>query len=183
MAVDFETLRSVVRERFTDQVLDWTGFRGQACLHVRRERIVEILRFLRDEPSARFAMLSDVTALDFLKHPDADRLPERFAVVYQLLSLEHNERLRVRAYVPEEPCEIASAVEIWPAANWGEREVFDMFGIRFTGHPDLRRILMPDTYKGHPLRKDYPLKGRGERDNFPKYTEIPEEGVRGGHQA
>lgn len=182
MAVDFAALNATVRERFTDQVLDWTEFRGQACLHVRCERVVEILRFLRDDPSARFAMLSDVTALDFLKHPDADRLPGRFAVVYQLLSLEHNERLRVKAYVPEEPCEIGSAVEVWPAANWGEREVFDMYGIRFAGHPDLRRILTPDSYVGHPLRKDYPLKGRGERDHFPKYTEIPDEG-RGGRKA
>lgn len=183
MAVDFAALQKCVRERFTDQVLDWTEFRGQACLHVRRERIVEILRFLRDELSARFAMLSDVTAIDLLKHPEADRWPGRFAVVYQLLSLEYNAQLRVKAYVPEEPCEIATAVEVWPAANWGEREVFDMYGIRFAGHPDLRRILMPDTYEGHPLRKDYPLKGRGERDHFPKYTEIPEEGVRGGRKA
>lgn len=179
MAVDFVALQRNVRERFAEQVLDWTEFRGQACLHVRREKVIDILRFLRDDASTRFAMLTDVTALDFLKHPDADRLPERFAVIYQLTSLEHNARLRVKAYVPEEPCEIASVVELWPAANWGEREAFDMYGIRFAGHPDLRRILMPDDYQGHPLRKDYPLKGRGERDNFPKYTEIPEESTGG----
>jgi NADH-quinone oxidoreductase subunit C len=116
--------------------------------------------------------------MDFLKYPlellEREDVPERFAVVYQLTSLEHNARLRVKAYVPEEPCEIATATELWPAANWAEREVYDLYGIRFTGHPDLRRILMPENYQGHPLRKDYPLKGRGERDHFPKYTEIPE---------
>jgi NADH-quinone oxidoreductase subunit C len=137
------------------------------------------MRFLRDDASTRFAMLADVTALDLLKHPEAEKWPERFAVVYHLYSLEHNARLRVKAYVPEEPCETPSVVELWPAANWGEREAYDMYGIRFVGHPDLRRILMPDAYEGYPLRKDYPLKGRGERDNFPKYTEIPVEGKGG----
>jgi len=179
MAVDFAALQATVRERFAEQVLDWTEFRRQACLHLRRERVVDVMRFLRDDASTRFAMLSDVTAIDLLKHPEADKWPERFAVVYQLYSLEHNARLQVKAYVPEVPCETPSVTELWSAANWGEREVYDMYGIRFTGHPDLRRILMPDTYEGYPLRKDYPLKGRGERDNFPKYTEIPEEG-RGG---
>jgi len=77
--------------------------------------------------------------------------------------------------VPEDPAEIDSVAPLWQAGNWGEREAYDMFGVIFRNHPDLRRILMPDNFEGHPLRKDYPLKGRGERDNFPKYTEIPED--------
>ena len=97
---------------------------------------------------------------------------ERFAVVYQLNSIEHNARLRVQAYVPEDPCEIDTVSGIWDSANWGEREAFDMYGVVFKGHPDLKRILMPDNYEGHPLRKDYPLKGRGERDNFPKFANV-----------
>ncbi|MCZ7644302.1 MAG: NADH-quinone oxidoreductase subunit C [Planctomycetota bacterium] len=178
MSFDFEKLQRAVRERFDSEVLEWTVFREQHCLHLAPERIVDVLRFLRDEPAFNFAMLTDVTALDHLKLPASMEhwARERFAVVYHLNSLEHGARLRVKAYVPEEPCEIDSVSGVWASANWGEREVFDMYGIVFRGHPDLRRILTPDHFDGHPLRKDYPLKGRGERDNFPKYTEIPERG-------
>ena len=178
MALNFKALEETLRDRFPGAVLKWTVFRDQPCLHVKKDQTIEILRFLRDDPSTRFAMLTDLTALDFLKYPlellEREDVPERFAVVYQLTSLEHNARLRVKAYVPEEPCEIATVTGLWPAANWAEREVYDLYGVRFAGHPDLRRILMPENYQGHPLRKDYPLKGRGERDHFPKYTEIPE---------
>ncbi|MBE7462972.1 MAG: NADH-quinone oxidoreductase subunit C [Planctomycetes bacterium] len=176
MAIDFEKLQQAVRERFEPVVLDWTVFRDQPCLHLSRDRVVDVMRFLRDEAAFKFEMLTDVTALDHLKLPPEMEswARERFAVVYHLFSLSHNARLRVKAYVPEEPCEIESVTGLWLGANWAEREVYDMYGIVFLGHPDLRRILTPDHYEGHPLRKDYPLKGRGERDNFPKYTEIPE---------
>ena len=175
MAIQFQALEKTVRERFPAEVLDWTTFRGQHCLHLKRERVVSVLSYLRDDSSARFEMLTDVTCLDHLRLPEDQpaRAPERFAVVYHLTSLEHNARLRVKAYVPEEPCEIETVSALWPAANWGEREAYDMFGVVFLGHPDLRRILMPELYEGYPLRKDYPLKGRGERDNFPQYTEQP----------
>lgn len=176
MAIDFEKLQQAVRERFEPVVLDWTVFRDQPCLHLSRDRVADVMRFLRDEAAFKFEMLTDVTALDHLRLPPEMEswARERFAVVYHLYSLVHNARLRVKAYVPEEPCEIESLTGLWLAANWAEREVYDMYGIVFLGHPDLRRILTPDHYEGHPLRKDYPLKGRGERDNFPKYTEIPE---------
>ncbi len=176
MPIDMTALLKTVKERFGDDVLGQVEFRKQPVLRIRHTANVPILRFLRDDLAAKFEMLTDVTCVDSLRLPD-DMLaeyPERFAVVYQLTSLTHNERLRVKAYVPEEPCEIDSASGIWDAAEWGEREAFDMFGVVFRGHPGLKRILMPDNYEGHPLRKDYPLKGRGERDNFPKYTEIPE---------
>lgn len=176
MGIDFKALQETVKRRFGEQVLAWTEFRGQHGLHVKCDRIVEVLRFLRDDPSTKFVMLTDVTCVDGLKLPEEmeQDFPERFAVVYHLYSMELNDRLRVKAFVPEDPCEIDSAAGLWAAANWAEREVYDLFGIVFRGHPDLRRILMPASYEGHPLRKDYPLKGRGERDNFPKYTEIPE---------
>ncbi len=110
-------------------------------------------------------MLTDLTAVDYLR---LDAF-ERFAVVYQLTSILTNRRLRVKAFVSEARAEIDSAVPLWKNADWLEREVWDLYGVRFTGHPDLRRILCPDDYTGHPLRKDYPLKGRGERSAFRRY--------------
>jgi NADH-quinone oxidoreductase subunit C len=178
MALDFKALEKTLRDRFPAAAARWTVFRDQHCLHVKREQILEVLRFLRDDSATRFAMLTDLTVIDYLKYPleqlEKEDVPERFAVVYQLTSLEHGARLRVKTYVPEEPCEAPTATGLWPAAGWAEREAYDMYGVRFTGHPDLRRLLMPEDSPGHPLRKDYPLKGRGERDRFPKYTEIPE---------
>ena len=174
MAVDFAGLFKTVTEHFPTAVLGSGEFRGQTIWRIRREQNVAVLQFLRDEPATRFEMLTDVTCVDSLRLPDDQRAeyPERFAVVYQLTSLVHNTRLRVKAYVPDDPCEIASVTPLFAAANWGEREAFDMYGVVFRGHPDLKRILMPDNYEGYPLRKDYPLKGRGERDNFPKYTTL-----------
>jgi NADH-quinone oxidoreductase subunit C len=122
----------------------------------------ETLKALRDEQG--FDMLVDVTAVDYLK---LDGHPERFAVVWNLLSTKANKRQIVKAYLDEEDPRAPTVSDLWPAADWGEREVFDMFGIRFDGHPGLRRILMPEDYGSHPLLKEYPLRGRGERDNFP----------------
>ncbi|MYJ00430.1 MAG: NADH-quinone oxidoreductase subunit C [Gemmatimonadetes bacterium] len=120
------------------------------------------MTFLRDDPELSFDYLVDVTAVDRL------RLDEeiRFAVVYQLYSYKHNRRFSVSVPVSEADSRISSVVSVWPGANWLEREVYDMYGIVFEGHPDLRRILMPDDFGSFPLRKDYPLHGKGERDNF-----------------
>jgi NADH-quinone oxidoreductase subunit C len=128
--------------------------RGQAAVSVPREGIVTTLRALRDDPELRLDVLVDVTAVDFL-----GRSP-RFEVVYMLRSHPHGHRLRVKAGVPAEDPSIDSTAALWPAANWVEREVWDLFGIRFVGHPDLRRILMYESFEGHPLRKDYPLQHR-----------------------
>jgi NADH-quinone oxidoreductase subunit C len=153
------------KERFGNEILSTEEFRGQVVVSVKPARVVEMLKSLRDDAECPFDMLTDLTAVDYLR---LDHL-ERFAVVYQLYSLLRNERLRIKAYVGEMAGAIDSVHELWGDANWLEREVFDMYGIRFNHHPDLRRILTPDDYTGHPLRKDYPLKGRGERSNFPKY--------------
>lgn len=176
MALDYKELEKKVREAFGADVLDWTEFRGQHCLHVKRESVVRVLRFLRDDQAARFDLFTDLTCVDALRMPDEmqPKYGERFTVVYALTGVESKGRIRVKAYVPEEPAEIETVSGVYAGANWAEREAFDMYGVVFKGHPDLRRILMPENYEGHPLRKDYPLKGRGERDNFPKYTEIPE---------
>jgi NADH-quinone oxidoreductase subunit C len=128
--------------------------RGQAVVVVERSGIAQALATLRDHPDLRFEVLSDLTAVDYL-----GRVP-RFEVIYQLYSLTHNHRLRVKVPLSGEAPELPSATPLWKSANWAEREVWDMFGIRFTGHPDLRRILMYPEFVGHPLRKDYPLHQR-----------------------
>jgi NADH-quinone oxidoreductase subunit C len=154
----------LLKERFADQVLGLYEHAGQRYAHVRRDRIVDLLRMLRDEGG--FDALTDLTAVDYL-----DRgLPERFCVVYNLASLGTGARTRVKAFVPEGDPAIDSVSSLWKSAPWAEREVYDLFGIRFWNHPDLKRILLPEDYEGHPLRKDYPLRGRGERQNFPRYA-------------
>jgi NADH-quinone oxidoreductase subunit C len=131
---------------------DGPGVRGQAVVVVEdRSALPDVLRTLRDEPELAFDMLSDLTVVDYL-----GRVP-RFEVVYQLKSLARNHRLRVKVLVPEEDPVVPTAVPIWKSANWSEREAWDLFGIRFEGHPDLRRILMYPEFVGHPLRKDYPV--------------------------
>ena len=163
-----------VQEQFSDEVTDASEFRGDWTITVKKGRIVEILAFLRDDPALDYRFLADVTAVDYAGYLGSDP-PARFGVIYNLcsylqsahegyLKTAHRGRVRVKALVPEREAVIASAVPVWKGALWPEREVYDMFGIRFEGHPDLRRILMPVNFKDFPLRKDYPLKGKGERD-------------------
>ena len=133
-----------------------------------------IARFLRDDPRCDYNFLSNVLGVDYLDYPA--ETPGRFAVVYLLLSHRHNIRLSVKTFLdpsldtsgitPDPALEVDSVTDIWPGAEWREREVFDMYGIRFSGHPDLRRILTWEDYPAHPLRKDYPLRGRGERELY-----------------
>jgi NADH-quinone oxidoreductase subunit C len=125
--------------------------RGAAVVMLPREGLAEALTRLRDDPALRFDVLVDVTCVDY-----RGRAP-RFEVVYQLRSLTHRHRLRVKVGVPEDDARIASAVPVWKSASWAEREAYDLFGMEFTGHPDLRRLLMYPEFVGHPLRKDYPL--------------------------
>jgi len=127
--------------------------RGQTVLVVDRERIRDVLASLRDDPALRFGMLADLTAVDYL---GMDREP-RFNVVYNLLSFANNNRVTVKVEVSEGDEVVPSVTPDWPTANWLEREVFDMMGIRFSGHPDLRRILMPHDWQTNPQRKDVPL--------------------------
>jgi NADH-quinone oxidoreductase subunit C len=127
---------------------------GDATAVVERGRILDVLRLLRDDRELDFAMLSDVCAVDYLP-----RVP-RFEVVYHLYSPARNHRVRIKAHVPEADARIASAVALYDSADWMEREVWDLYGIRFEGHPDLRRILLYDEFEGHPLRKDYPKERR-----------------------
>jgi NADH-quinone oxidoreductase subunit C len=128
--------------------------RGEAVLLVDREGVASALRTLRDHPDARFEQLSDLTVVDYLGGTP------RFEVIYQLYSITLNHRVRVKVPVPEEDPVVPTASALWKSANWAEREAWDMFGIRFEGHPDLRRILMYPEFQGYPLRKDYPLNQR-----------------------
>ena len=128
---------------------------GDDELQVAAPDIARVLTYLRDEPGLRFAQLVDLCAVDY---PDR---PSRFEVVYHLLSVAHNRRVRVKVAVPEDT-PVPSVVEVFPAAGWYEREVWDLFGIAFEGHPDLRRILTDYGFQGHPLRRDFPLSGKVE---------------------
>lgn len=145
--LDSELLKRL-RERFADAIGEAILDRKQAIIKVSSVRLLEICRYLRDDE--KFDFLTDLTALDW---PKRER---RFDVVYNLYSFPKNERLRLKAEVGENQ-KIASVVPVWSAANWLERECFDMFGIVFEGHPDLKRILLPDEWQGHPLRKDYDI--------------------------
>ena len=148
-----------------DKLLDIRTYQRQTGLYVIRELAHPLLRHLRDRHD--FEVLVDVTAVDYLNKDTR----ERFQVVYVVQNRRQMELLRVHAWVPEEDPSIATVHDLWPAARWGERECHDMFGIEFAGAPDLRRFLMPEDYPGFPLLKDYPLKGKGERVQFP--TVVP----------
>lgn len=140
---------------------------GQVFIRVAPEHLLEVGRFLHDDARCEFKLLSDVTCVDYLNFPDAE---DRFGVVYNLASVSLNHRLFLRVFVNDPEPTVPSVCSIWRGAEWTEREVFDMFGIRFAGHPDLRRVLMPDGFQDHPLRKDYPLRGKGEREAFERIT-------------
>jgi len=144
---------------FGPGIVETHGHRGDHTAVVERSVILEALRFCRDDPDLRFDVLMDLTAVDYLRYPGREFGP-RFEVVYHLYSLPHNHRLRLKVRVEEDDARAPSAVGLWPIANWFEREVWDMFGIRFDGHPDLRRLLMYEEFQGHPLRKDYPVTKR-----------------------
>ncbi|MGH7504799.1 MAG: NADH-quinone oxidoreductase subunit C, partial [Longimicrobiales bacterium] len=149
---------AALRERFGDAVLHHTvASRDEHVVYIVAARVVEVLGWLKDEAAHRYDLLTDLTAVDY----GGGRPLE---VVYQLWSIEHRRALRLKATLPLDALEIGSVYDLWRAADWMEREVFDLFGIHFRGHPDLRRILMPENYaEGHPLRKDFPLRGRFSR--------------------
>jgi NADH-quinone oxidoreductase subunit C len=139
----------------------------QFWVRVPAERLLDVLQFLLRDPRTRFEQLCDLAGVDYLNYPGAE---DRFGVIYSLLSLTHNHRLWVKTFVNDPDPELPSVTPLWKGAEWPEREVYDMFGIRFTGHPDLRRILLPQNFKDYPLRKDYPLTGKGEREDFEVVT-------------
>ncbi|QOJ01484.1 MAG: NADH-quinone oxidoreductase subunit C [Phycisphaeraceae bacterium] len=163
-----------VKGAFPGAALRGTEFRGMSTLVVEPKDLHRVLSFLKNDPGADFNFLSDVIGIDYLNYPAPQ--PGRFAVVYNLISFSRDDRFFVKVYLdPSLPTEgieadpalvLDSACDLWPGAEWPEREVFDMFGVRFTNHPDLRRILTWEDYPAHALRKDYPVRGRGEREAY-----------------
>ncbi len=164
----------VVKEAFGDRKLRATEYRRQPTLIVDPADLHDILRFLRDDERCVFDFLSDIVGVDYMGYPT--ETVGRFGIVYLLRSTTRNDTFFVKTFldpsIPTEgterdpALELDSVCDIWAGAEWMEREVFDMFGIRFRNHPDLRRILLWEDYPAHPLRKDYPLRGRGEREHF-----------------
>jgi NADH-quinone oxidoreductase subunit C/D len=163
-----------LRERFANDVLATDLYRGDASASVRPDRLLDIARFVRDEPALRFDMPLDITAVDYIGQQP------RFEVVYHLYSTAHHHRLRLKTRVAEDDPTVASVTPVWVGANWLERETYDMYGVRFAGHPDLRRIYLYEEFEGHPLRKDYPkekrqpLIGPGARGDWQQHaTDLP----------
>jgi NADH-quinone oxidoreductase subunit C len=156
--------RSILAEALGEGVFSTAQFRDNLRILVPPSRLYDLLSLLKSR--CGFALLSELGATDYLGYPGRTR--SRYEVHYVVRNLETSEFLTVKAGADDPDPSLPSAVSIWAGAEWMEREVFDMFGIRFVGHPDLRRILMPEEFTAFPLRKDYPLRGRGERHNFPR---------------
>lgn len=153
-----------LKAKFGDAV-GTSEFRDNKRVIVPAEKIYDVLKCLKE--TCGFDFLADLSGIDYLNYPNA---ADRFAVVYALANSTSAERVFVKTFVNDPDPALSSMVPLWKGADWMEREVFDMFGITFDGHPDLRRILMPTEFTSHPLRKDYPLRGLGERHNFPTIT-------------
>lgn len=149
-------LLEVLKGKFPQYVVSSHAQCGDETVVIKKEGILEMASFLKSEPTLDFNVLMDLTAVDYLGR---EELP-RFEVVYHFYSLGKNRRLRVKTLVSEEDCQLDSLTSLWPNANWYEREAWDMFGVRFKGHPSLKRILMYEEFQGHPLRKDYPINKR-----------------------
>jgi NADH-quinone oxidoreductase subunit C len=147
----------LIQQNFANEVITSRLFRDEKTVVVKSSNIVAICKALRDSPDTNYNYLSDIVGLDRLEFMEDEE--DRFEVIYNLYSLGTFQRFRLKVRVSEDDPKIDTVEGVWPNANWGEREIFDMFGITFNNHSDLRRILMPDDWVGHPLRKDFPLGG------------------------
>ncbi|MDH5542295.1 MAG: NADH-quinone oxidoreductase subunit C [Nitrospinota bacterium] len=147
-------ITQIIKEKFPDVVVGAHEQHGDETVTIKKERVLEVMHFLRDDERTAFNFLMDLTAVDYFgKTP-------RFEVVYHLYSLGKNHRVRIKAQVAEDDCSINSLVPIWIGADWYEREVWDLYGIAFKGHPNMKRLLLYEEFVGHPLRKDYPIDKR-----------------------
>ena len=158
-------IAELIKNHFPQAVEKVTEFRGDLSIQVKREHLVEVAHYLHDDPQMAYDYIVHVSSVDWLNQPESAE--GRFEVVYEFYSVPHRKRIRMKTHVPEDDCAVDSLTPIWKGAEFMEREVFDMMGIRFKNHPDLRRILMPEDYaEGYPLRKDFPVEGKGWRDTF-----------------
>ena len=157
-AVIIEKLKAT----FGEQAIVASEFRGELTIVVPKDRIVEVCRFLKEDPELNFNLLADVCGIDM------NTSEKRFGVIYNLFSMKNRFRIRLKTFVEEENPKVPSVTSLWGTANWHERETYDMFGIVFEGHPDLRRVYMPEDFEHYPLRKDFPLMGIPGSLSLPK---------------
>ena len=160
-----------LREKFAAAVIEATEFLGQLSIRIEPARVVEMCEVLKRDPTTPFNYLSDLTCAHYPDHREAP-----FEVIYNLYSISANERVRLKARVNSDG--IDSVTAVWPSADWPEREVYDLFGVNFRNHPDLRRILLPPDWEGHPLRKDYPLEfveNKWTENHLPEFTDVQQE--------
>ena len=173
MAQRLDQLQSTVERMFDGRVLRLERAFDQLTLEIAAVDLLDVMRTLRDAPDLKFDQLIDLCGVDYSRYGNADRAPPSFAVVYHLLSIQHNWRLRVRTFAQDDALPVVDSVTtIWPAANWFEREAFDLYGLVFEGHPDLRRILTDYGFIGHPFRKDFPLSGNVEMRYDPEQQRV-----------
>ena len=152
--MDLKTLiPQKLKEKFPSVEFEITDYKNELTLKFDKKFIVEVCKFFKSDSEWEFSLCTDITAIDWATRKN------RFTVVYNIFSIKHNFRLRLKADVDEGDCKIDSVTSIWRAANWQERETYDMYGIKFNNHPDLRRMYMPEEFEYHPLRKDFPLMG------------------------
>ena len=162
MATSLDKLAASLTQTLGDDMVLLTTQLSEITITLKADRLLSAAKLLRDRAELKFDQLIDLCAMDYSEHHDGAS-PQRYAVVYHLLSLTHNNRVRVKVFAGDDDMPIApSVIDIWPAANWYEREAFDVMGIIFTGHPDLRRILTDYGFIGHPFRKDFPISGNVE---------------------
>jgi len=173
MAAKLETLNAALTAYAGDALKSVVTDRGEVTVVVPADGLVALMRGLRDRPELRFEMLVDVCGVDYSAFGNGAYDGPRFAAVYHLLSLANNWRLRVRAFAPDDDFPVLpSMIDVWPCANWFEREAFDLYGIVFDGHPDLRRLLTDYGFVGHPFRKDFPLSGYVEMRYDPEQGRV-----------
>jgi NADH-quinone oxidoreductase subunit C len=169
---DISTLQSALAAALGERVRKSIADRGQLTIEVAAADLVAAMRTLRDDPQLRFTIMIDLAGVDYRGFENTWDGP-RFAAVYNLLSVEHNQRVRVRAFCPDDDFPaLDSIIDVWPGANWFEREAFDLYGIVFNGHPDLRRILTDYGFVGHPFRKDFPVSGYVEMRYDPEQKRV-----------
>lgn len=164
---DLDQLRDKLAGRCSDISVQFK----QTVIKTDRDTVIAALEILKSDPELKFNMITDITAVDNMRRPDFDP-GRRFTVIHTVYSVERRKRVRIETDLSESSPRIPTAAGVYKGAAWIEREVYDMYGIDFAGHPDLRRVLLPDYYEHFPLRKDYPLTGRGERDNFVRAEEV-----------
>ncbi len=168
-----EKLRAALQEAFGDRLLELSDRLGEVTIRIAARDYLEICTALRDQPALRFETLIDLCGMDYSSYGDGRHDGPRFAAVVHLLSLTHNCRLRLRVFCDDDEMPVlASLIDIWPAVGWFEREAFDLFGIAFEGHPDLRRLLTDYGFVGHPFRKDFPVSGHVEMRYDPEQRRV-----------